>query len=229
MSIKAVLFDLDETLAERFLDSPDTLQRILDKMGIHRSVEEIEKACLVVEKKLQLELEDQRGQMPHLELYRLWGSHFLETLGIVDDGNISREIERQWINVSGIKIYPDVISVLMNLKNKGIKTGIISDGYEEDIQKILKEGNLSEELFDVIVGANTATKSKPYPEAFMYAVRKLDVRPEETIFVGNNLERDYKAAERVGMKSFLIVRSNDQLPEGLRIIKSLMSLMDHLE
>jgi len=35
-------------------------------------------------------------------------------------------------------------------------------------------------------------KAKPDPDIFSYAISRLDVEPEEAIFVGDNVEADYR-------------------------------------
>jgi putative hydrolase of the HAD superfamily len=230
MSIKAVLFDLDDTLIERSLSVPETFHKILNRRGIQVPIKEIEQALLEVKKDLEDAFEEQYGKIPLLEFHNTWNFHVLKALEIEDpDGDISREAYEQWINLGGIEVCPDAKSTLTTLRHKGIKTGIISGGYEEEIQKMLEAVGLDESLFDVIVGSNTIKKRKPDPEVFRYALRVLGIEPEEAIFVGDDLERDYKAAKRVGMKPFMIVKTENTTSGNVRKIKSLMSLIDYLD
>lgn len=231
MSIRAVLFDLDDTLTERSLKTPEALHKTLTQKGIEVSLGELEEAILELKRKSKNMLGDQRGRVPHSELYHIWKFHFLKVLGLRGSNEQqSREADFHWMDISNTRVYPDVIPTLIHLRCKGIKTGIVSDAYEEEIQQMLEIVNLDKELFDVIVGPDTVEKAKPNPEAFMHALRQLKVNPEEAIYVGNDLERDYRGAERTGMKSFLIIRSeNTKMHEGVRYIKSLISLIDYLD
>ncbi len=231
MSIKAALFDLDDTLIERYLKTPETLHKILNQKGIQISVEKIEKASLEVIRELEDTFEEQRGKIPQIELYRIWKFHFLKKLEIKDhNGKKPRKLNLHWIDISDTRVYPDVIFTLTTLRSIGIKVGIVSDAYEKEIHQILEIVDLDENLFDIIVGPDSARKTKPDPGAFMYALRKIEIEPEEAIFVGDDLERDYKGAEKVGMKSFLILRSEStEIHENVRKIKSLISLIDYLD
>jgi len=230
MSIKAVLFDLDETLIERVFEDPETFHKILGQKRIQISVGEVEKAFIEVKRELGDTFEKQHGIVSLSEFCNLWIFHILKTLRIEDrEGDITREISSRWMDVSSIKIYPDVRPVLTALKAKGLKTGIVSGAYEEEIRRMLEIGGLDEELFDVIVGSDTVKKRKPSPEIFRYALNQLKIKPEEAIYVGNDLERDYKATEGMGMIPFLIVRSENTVLEDLREIRSLMSVMDYLD
>ena len=230
MSIKAVLFDLDSTLIERSFSVSEAFHKILNKRGIQVPIKEIEKALIEVKKELEDAFEEQHGKIPVFEFYKTWNFYVLKALGIEDpEGDISKEAYEQWVNFSGIKVYPDAKSTLTALRRKGIKTGIISGGYEEEIQRILEAVGLDEPPFDVIVGSNTIKKRKPDPEIFLYALRMLGVEPEESIFVGDDLKRDYNAAKRVGMKPFLFVKLESSAPENVRKIKNLMSLIEYLD
>ncbi|NIU82600.1 MAG: HAD-IA family hydrolase, partial [Candidatus Korarchaeota archaeon] len=72
------------------------------------------------------------------------------------------------------------------LKQRGLKIGLISTAYEEEIHFIIEKADLEKTTFDIIVGVNTIRKVKPDPDIFNYAISRLKVKPEEAIFVGDN-------------------------------------------
>ena len=86
-------------------------------------------------------------------------------------------------------------------------------------------------MFDIIVGADTIKKVKPDPDAFRYALRELKVRPEETLFIGDNIDADYRGAEEVGIKALLIERRevDSKKTRGLRTITNLKEIFRYLE
>lgn len=57
-----------------------------------------------------------------------------------------------------------------------------------------------------------------------YAISKLDVKPEEAIFVGDNVEADYKGAENAGIHALLIDRTEEHQSD-LRTIKNLRDVL----
>ena len=101
--------------------------------------------------------------------------------------------------------------------------GLISNGYEEEINLVLEKVNLEKATFDIIVGVDTIKKVKPNPDIFRYALSKLNVRPEETIFVGDNVEADYKGAENTGIHALLIERTEEKQSD-LKTIKNLKEI-----
>ena len=65
---------------------------------------------------------------------------------------------------------------------------------------------------------------KPDPRAFLTPLKKLKVKPEETVIVGNELERDLIPARNLGMKAILIDRENKIKKAPVRKISSLAEL-----
>jgi putative hydrolase of the HAD superfamily len=47
---------------------------------------------------------------------------------------------------------------------------------------------------------------KPSPEIFKYALEKLGLSPEETVFVGDTVDADIQGAGKVGMRTVYIER-----------------------
>jgi len=111
-----------------------------------------------------------------------------------------------------------------------LKIGIVSGAYEEDINLILKKAHLSKELFDITIGANTIKKAKPHPDVFKYALKKLNIKPDEALFVGDAVETDYKAAEKVGVKAVLIQRTETKTQNAnFRTVNSLREIFNFID
>lgn len=69
---------------------------------------------------------------------------------------------------------------------------------------------------------------KPDPRAFLTPLKKLKVKPEETIIVGDELERDLIPAKNLGLKAILIDRGNKIKKAPVRKISSLTELKNIL-
>lgn len=87
----------------------------------------------------------------------------------------------------------------------GLKTGLVTNGLENDYREILRKTGLSS-FFDVTVGIDTVGRMKPHKDIFLHAVDKLEVLPAETLFVGDRLEEDYKGSRKAGLRPLLIDR-----------------------
>jgi HAD superfamily hydrolase (TIGR01549 family) len=228
MSVKGVLFDLEGTLVKKSLDVPEVFHEALIRNKICIPIKDIEKAFIKVQKEQGTTIQEQCGKIPRLEYHNLWNISILKNLGVKDPNkDIVNELG-QWIDISDITAQPEAFDLLSILKTKKLKTGIVSGIYEKEIHTILNRVNLDETLFDTIVGADTIKKLKPDPDVFLYALQKLTISPQEAIFVGDNLEKDYKAAQKVGLIPFLLISPEKSAFYTVRKITSLLSLLDHL-
>lgn len=222
LKVKAVLFDLGNTLVHQQPYEP--FQRILQANGVFKPIEEIREAFEKGSREFDVEKHKALG--PH-EFYVRWNMTILKHLRITRSvRKLAEEIERQWFNFSKVYVYPDVRDSLRNLKQMGLKLGVVTGGYELDIEQILPWAGL-EQFFDICVGFDTTGKRKPSPEAFKHTLKQLDVKPEEAIFVGDSLEQDYFGAQKVGMKAVLIQREGKPVA-GVKTIKSLKEIFDAL-
>lgn len=231
LRIKAVLFDLGNTLVEPWI--PEIVfQRILNSLGIRRSVSEVKEALAKTEAEFNaLGYRSLYGKLPYKEYWHKWDSWVLEFLGVPAKKEHIEEILSKWFDYAECKMHPDVAETLLKLKKLELKLGLVSTGYEEDIHTIFEKINLQRELFDVIIGVNTIKKEKPHPEVFRYALAKLNVEPSQALFVGDNVDTDYKGAEKAGLKAILIQRtkSENHSTKGFRVIKSLKEIFKYIE
>ncbi|MFB0514909.1 MAG: HAD family hydrolase [Candidatus Bathyarchaeia archaeon] len=227
MTIKAVLFDLGNTLV--YQNPYKTIQKILETHGIIRTTKEIEKAFAKTEGEFDIE---KHSRLPAHEFYTQLNIHILKHLGITNSNSLqalAEDINIQWFKVSKIYVYRDVKSTLAKLKKMGLKLGLITDDYRSDLEKILPKVGLRK-FFDVCVCGDTVGKRKPNPRVFKHALNQLNIRASEAIFVGDRLDTDYLGAKNAGMTPILIRReSNKQEVAGVRCITSLKEVLKILE
>lgn len=171
------------------------------------------------------------GKMECGEYWSKWDSIVLNYLDVANYETVARVVHSKWFDFVECSVYPGVEEVLLKLKQKKLKTGLISNGYEEEINSILEKAYLEKTIFDIIVGVDTTKKAKPHPEIFEYATRILKVKREETMFIGDRVDLDYKAAEAVGIHPLLIQRENTNLDisPNLRRISSLEEIFKFID
>lgn len=124
-------------------------------------------------------------------------------------------------------VSPDVPPTLEALKGAGIRLAVVSNrtkSYQEQLDAMGLAG-----YFEFSLAAGELDTWKPEPEIFYHAIRRMDVTPERTIYVGDNYYADVIGAERAGIHPVLLD------PEGLfpeaacSVISSLGVLKDILE
>jgi len=222
LKAKAVLFDLGNTLV--YQEPYEAFQRILQANSVFKSIKEIREALEKGNREFEAE---RRAVLPAREFYVQLNMTILKHLGITRSvRRLAEEIDQQWFNFSKVHVYSDVKDSLRMLKQMRLKLGVVTGGYELDIKQILPRAGL-EEFFDVCVGVDTTGKRKPKPEAFKHALKRLGVKPEEAIFVGDSLEQDYLGAQKVGMKAVLIQREGKPVT-GIKTVTSLREIFDFL-
>jgi putative hydrolase of the HAD superfamily len=207
--IKAVLLDVGNTLVKYDYGRPEEVfRRILLSLGISRSLDDIKNAFLSAEKEAErINLPSSAGKIGCEDFWHQWDSLVLKYLQVGENEELARVIHSKWMDFVDCAVYPEVREVLQGLKRRGVKVGLISNGYEEEINLVLDKAALEAAAFDVIVGVDTVGKVKPDPDIFQYALKKLNVKPEEVIFVGDNVEADYEGARNVGIHALLIRRT----------------------
>ncbi len=230
LKIRAVLFDLDNTLVKTWI--PEAFQSVLASLGINRSIEEIQEALAKTDKDLEeSNYRSRYGEDTYAEFWERWDSQALTYLGISGTENLAKQMTARWYDHAHCVAYPDTRVTLNRLRQMGLKVGLISNAYEEDINAILKRAGLAKGLFDILVGVNAVKKGKPHPDVFMYALSKLGVTPEETLFVGDRVDDDYKGADAVGIHALLIEREHRSTEEAsdLDRVRSLQEIFKFIE
>lgn len=104
--------------------------------------------------------------------------------------------------------FPEAAETLKALKNKGIKTGILTDvAYGMDNEFSLKDFDMLTDYIDFILTSVDAGYRKPNKEGFLKTIEYFDILPDEMIYVGDE-EKDIVGANSIGAVSVLINRSD---------------------
>lgn len=155
----------------------------------------------------------------------------LNELGYVEEDNIYRMA--QWYNDRQeelICLFPDSLEALDKIKAKGIKMALITNGNQDKQQKKIQQFGLKDYIeFSLIEGE--LGFGKPDLQIYEMALEKLNLAPEETWMVGDNILFDVGAPQKLGIYSIW----NDYRKTGLppdspvtpdRIIHSITELLD---
>ncbi|MBW2977000.1 TIGR02253 family HAD-type hydrolase [Candidatus Woesearchaeota archaeon] len=190
--IKAVLFDLDNTLIDFMKMKKISCSAAIDAMigaGLNVKHDKAVKALF--------ELYDKYG----LEEKTIFQKFLKRLTGKVDYRVLANGIVAYRRVRSGfLEPYPNVDYVLLKLKSQGIKLGIITDAPKLKAWIRLASMKLSN-YFDAVVTFEDTKKLKPSRLPFESALRKLKLKPSECLMVGDWPERDIKGAKKLGMKT----------------------------
>lgn len=113
-----------------------------------------------------------------------------------------------------------VRKVIQELKEKGYKLGLLSNHAEEWI--IFCETNYKyHDLFDEVVYSYQAKLSKPNPNIFLLILKKLNVKPEECLFIDDYI-KNIEAAQQLGFNTIHFTSINN-LKQELKFLKILLN------
>ena len=98
------------------------------------------------------------------------------------------------------------------------QTAILSNAGDQDRQ-IFNEAYCIEDLVDIVIISAEVGLAKPDPRIYLLALERLDVQPEETIFV-DDLQVNVEAARRLGIQAIQFQNNEQILQEISGILPS---------
>ncbi len=190
--IKAVMFDLDNTLIDFMKMKNQATEAAVEAM-IAAGVK-LNKAQAT---RLIFELYDQYG----IEHQQIFQEFLIRTQNKIDYKILAAGIiaYRKARTVLA-EPYPGVMSTLLKLKQKGLKLAIVSDAPILQAWTRLTEMKI-QEFFDAVVTFDDTGERKPSKKPFEKAIEQLGMKPEEVLHVGDWPERDIAGAKALGMKT----------------------------
>ena len=206
MKIEAVVFDMDGVL----IDAKDwhyhALNRALEHFGYTISRADHLSAFdgLPTRKKLEMLTQD-RG-LPR-------GLH-----GFLN--NLKQQYTTDQVHTDCHPIFVHEYA-LSNLKARGYKLGLASNSVRNSVELMMEKSALKPYL-DVMVSNEDVSKPKPDPDMYLTATRLLDVAPENTLVVEDNVN-GIKSAQDAGC-NLLVVHSVYDVT-----LDSILSEIDRLE
>ena len=160
--------------------------------------------------------------IPQEEFQRVWRDTFMDQItGVhpsphhsiryicqqvnttVDDATIEEAVRISLdYTLHSVKPRSDTIVTLKKLQSLRLKTGLISD-CTGDIPMVWEQSPFTG-IFNATVFSCEVLSKKPDPEMYNIATRRLGVRPQECIFVGDGGSGELTGAKKLGMLPILI-------------------------
>ncbi|MCU5684436.1 HAD family hydrolase [Bacillus wiedmannii] len=124
--------------------------------------------------------------------------------------------------------FQNMHELLQRLTEQNIKIGIITNGFTDFQMNNLRALNIHTYTNTILVSEAEGIK-KPHPEIFERALKKLDVKAIECLYVGDHPENDVLGSEQVGI---LGVWKRDSFWgdfEHSRMVNDLLEVLSFLE
>jgi putative hydrolase of the HAD superfamily len=123
-------------------------------------------------------------------------------------------------------VYDDVMPALAALAARGLPLAIVSN-WDSTLGRLLDAHGLAESFSAVLISA-VEKSAKPHAEIFHRACRRLGLRAEEALHVGDSLEEDYRGARAAGLSALLLDREgrHSNVEERIETLAELPEWLD---
>ncbi|MDE5416274.1 HAD family hydrolase [Alkalihalobacterium chitinilyticum] len=197
--VKVIGFDLGYTLA--FNHREDTYLAFAKENKTELRRREVEIAFHLADKTFMRQYPGALGK--RAETYFPW------YLGVVNYHLQCRfDIERQYeffkSQRKGWSPFPWSQTVLEELQNKGYRLALLSN-WDESCRDVLSQLSLDRYFEEIIVSSEQGIE-KPDPRIFTSLIEKMNCKPEELLYVGDNYYDDVVGSKKIGAQSILINR-----------------------
>jgi len=194
--IKGVVFDLDNTLLD-FMK----MKQVAVRSAIRGMIE------------AGLEIDENKSFENIISLYEEIGwenqkvfNVFLEnSVGYVDNKFLAAGVVAyRRAREANLLAYPNVNKTLIDLTKLGMKLAVVSDAPSREAWMRIYYLNLYH-FFDAVVTFDDSGERKPSSVPFEMALKKLRLKPESSLMIGDWPERDVVGAKKIGMRTAFAV------------------------
>lgn len=187
--IQAVFFDLDGTL----LDRRRSFERFVRDQWARFANCQTADQEQYVETLIEL---DRDGYAPRKALF----TGVIARFGIPSDMADTLLDDYRAGFPSACLLFPDAAQTLSYLRTSGLKLGMITNGsIRMQIRKL--QCLALAPMFDTMLISDAEGISKPDPRIFHRALKRLDISPARSVFVGDHPEVDVAGARAAGMQA----------------------------
>lgn len=190
-NIKAVIFDLDNTLLDRMSTFRDFVNSFVNTYFQH--VEEIED---IVHRIIEL---DEDGYKDKNKLF----AELLEELPWLVKPEISDLLNYYSAQYSTNALFMEYAAETIQYVRQKYKVGLITNG-----RNMIQYGKIDQlgirNDFDFIIVSEEAGIKKPNIKIFQMAYEKIELKPEECVYIGDHPINDIEGAGKAGMNTIWI-------------------------
>jgi putative hydrolase of the HAD superfamily len=232
MTLRAIIFDLDGTLRgnqPRAVDVfYDTAARLgaPDSQAVRQRAERWTHAYWAQSPELERDLKFYEG---HEDLFWLnFARRHLVAMGVPAQQAariaplVSRTMRDEYRPQDTVPA--DVPGTLAALRRRGLRLGLVTNR-DKPVGEYLNQLGIAD-YFDLALAGGEVDLWKPDPALFHYAAEKMGVRPDETVYVGDNFYADMVGAQRAGMRAILIDPFGVFPEPGVPVIETIGELLE---
>ena len=232
MNVKALLFDLDDTLLDYSGGVDRSWTEACTECGVLAGIDPVTLVAAIAETRRWFWDDPARHRRERVNMLGAW-QHIvefaLERLGRPAP-DLAEAIARDYAarRRAVMRLFPDSLACLTQLRRRGIPLALVTNGDASQQRYKIERHDLAR-YFDAIVIEGEFGAGKPDEAVYRHALGALRMKPGEALMVGDHLEWDVGAPQRLGLTGVWMDRGGLGLPHGSavqphRIIRSLDEL-----
>jgi putative hydrolase of the HAD superfamily len=206
--VRAVLFDVGETLVHPAPSFPDLFSRVLSETGHDRGADSVVEASRAVFHRFSEAARDNDLWTTSPEASaRFWKSVYvrmLDELAIPTSNGLADTLYETFTDQRNYALFDDVAPTLEVLEADGLAIGIVSN-YEAWLEELLVRLRVRDR-FQAVVISGIEGIEKPDPRIFTLGLELLGLPANDVAYVGDNPEFDVVPPAALGMTPILIDR-----------------------
>lgn len=209
--IKALIFDLDNTLIDR--------QRAFREM-LNREFYALFQDEALVSQMVQDVMEwDNNGTVERIVVFKKWVEKYHVTVITAE------ELDQKWSNESGTVafLFDDVRDTLTKLKKK-YKLALLTNGNASSQRRKIHTIQI-DDLIDYSLVSGEFSVRKPDKRIFEYTCKALGLQCEECAYIGDNYNIDVLGSRNAGMLPIYVSRNNE-LHDDVQTIHEIKELLN---
>lgn len=215
--IRAVFFDLDDTLVDDTISLEQCAEQAARELAASRGIQPVDLADAYVDAAVDFwtHLVPGSPKPPSGAIRPMMWKAALLRHGVLDEALAERLAHRfDQLRIERVELFPDALPVLTALHGR-YRMAIITNGFAETHDQKIAQLEL-QRFFDRVVLAGELQMAKPDPAVFAHAMALLEVVPAESVMVGDRYDRDIEGAHAAGMRAIWLRCRGESVPDGAR-------------
>ncbi|HEY7254028.1 MAG TPA: HAD family hydrolase [Methylomirabilota bacterium] len=231
--MNALLVDLDDTLLDYSGGVSESWQQACEAVCRPRGVDAGAAVEAIARTRRWFWDDPDRHRRERTNMLRAWTQiavHGLAELGVTDQalaGRIAEAYaERRWARMA---LFPGVLDALAVLRDRGVPLALVTNGDVRQQRRKIEQHDLAR-FFDVIVFEGEFGCGKPDEKVYRHALAGLGARPDAAWMIGDHLEFDVLAPQRLGLRGVWVDAEGVGLPPSAtgsphRIVRAFCDLV----
>ncbi len=232
--MKALLVDLDDTLLDYSGGVEDCWRQAAEAVGAPAGVDPTRLVLAIRKTRRWFWGDPDRHRRERADMLGAWRkitAHALAEVGAPTDG-LADAIAEEFADLrwQRMRLFPGVPQALTTLSERGVSLALVTNGDTSHQRRKIEAHGLAR-FFDVILIEGEFGAGKPHESVYRHALDALGVGSDEAWMVGDNLEWDVAAPQRLGLGAIWVDGEGRGLPpehpvKPERIIRAFPELLD---